>query len=58
VHIGPGSEQRTKEAQPLEMVHVKVPQEDVQLVDRIVIDRDAERAHAGTGVEHERRPPV
>jgi hypothetical protein len=40
------------------MVHVKVRQQDVEFVDRLVIDRDAERAHAGTGVEHERRPAV
>ena len=54
MHFDAGSEQRTEEAEPLEMVEVQVRQQDVNLVDRVAIDCDAECAYPGSGVENER----
>ena len=46
-------EQRPEEAETLQVVEVKVRQQDVDLASVGAVDRDAERAHAGAGVEDE-----
>ena len=48
-----GLEQRPEEPEPLQVVEVKVREQDVQLDRRVLLHRDAERPHAGPGVEDE-----
>ena len=55
VHLEIGSEQRTEEPEPLQVVHVQMGQEDVQHREAVVgVHRRPERPHARPGVEHER----
>ena len=51
----PGANNGPEEAEALQVVHVQVREHDVQLDGEVVLHRDAERAHAGTGVEHDAR---
>ena len=50
----PGRNSGRKKPEPLEVVEVQVREQDVQLGRGGRVHRDAERAHAGPGVEHER----
>ena len=51
--VDAGREQGAEESEALEVVHVEVREHDVQLGREIRLHRDAERTHAGAGVEHE-----
>ena len=55
VHFDVGQEQRTEEPETLQMVHVEVREEHVHELDGVLLDHlDAERTHAGAGVEDDR----
>src|SRR6266545_8391311 len=48
VHVDAASKQRAEEAESLEMVEMQMRQHDVDLVDRVSLDRDTKCTHASS----------